>query len=146
MKAIDVLDLPSRVTRLRARSSLSCGNRRRCHRESLSGSDPGLILLGERVGRHPELLSLVKRELEQSEFAIPRIAAASLGDLAVLWGAVAVASKRFHFCFFHHRWPEAGPVHGLALELQPYFHRVRRAATARMNAVKTAQRTAPCQP
>jgi glucokinase len=53
--------------------------------------NPGLILLGGEVGRHPELLSLVKKELEQSEFAIPRIAAASLGEFAVLWGAIAVA-------------------------------------------------------
>jgi len=42
-------------------------------------------------------VSLVKRELEQSEFAIPRIAAASLGDLAVLWGAVAVALEAIPF-------------------------------------------------
>jgi hypothetical protein len=33
----------------------------------------------------------VKKELEQSEFAIPKIAAASLGELAVLWGAIALA-------------------------------------------------------
>lgn len=53
--------------------------------------NPGLIVLGGEVGRHPALLSLVKRELEQSEFAVPRIAAASLGEFAVLWGAIAVA-------------------------------------------------------
>jgi glucokinase len=53
--------------------------------------NPGLILLGGDVGRHPALLSLVKRELEQCEFAIPKIAAASLGEFAVLWGAIAIA-------------------------------------------------------
>jgi glucokinase len=53
--------------------------------------NPGLILLGGEVGRHVALLALVKRELEQSEFAIPRIAAASLGEFAVLWGAISVA-------------------------------------------------------
>jgi glucokinase len=53
--------------------------------------NPGLILLGGDVGRHPALLSFVKRELDQCEFAIPRIAAASLGEFAVLWGAIAIA-------------------------------------------------------
>jgi glucokinase len=53
--------------------------------------NPGLILLGGEVGSHPVLLSFVKKELEQSEFAIPKIAAASLGEFAVLWGAIALA-------------------------------------------------------
>jgi glucokinase len=53
--------------------------------------NPGLILLGGEVGSHPILLSFVKKELEQSEFAIPKIAAASLGEFAVLWGAIALA-------------------------------------------------------
>ena len=53
--------------------------------------NPGLILLGGKVGSHPALLSFVTRELEQSEFAIPKIAAASLGEFAVLWGAIALA-------------------------------------------------------
>lgn len=53
--------------------------------------NPGLILLGGKVGSHPTLLSFVTKELEQSEFAIPKIATATLGDFAVLWGAIAVA-------------------------------------------------------
>jgi glucokinase len=53
--------------------------------------NPGLILLGGRVGSHPTLLRFVSKELEQSEFAVPKIAAASLGDFAVLWGAIALA-------------------------------------------------------
>jgi glucokinase len=53
--------------------------------------NPGLIVLGGEVGSHPSLLSLVKKELEQSEFAVPKIAAASLGKSAVLSGAVALA-------------------------------------------------------
>ena len=53
--------------------------------------NPGLILLGGNVGSHPALLSFVTGELEQSEFAIPKIAAASLGEFAVLWGAIALA-------------------------------------------------------
>ena len=53
--------------------------------------NPGLILLGGDVGSHPALLSFVKKDLEQSEFAIPRIAAASMGEFAVLWGAIALA-------------------------------------------------------
>ena len=53
--------------------------------------NPGLILLGGEVGSHPVLLTFVKKELEQCEFAIPKIAAASLGEFAVLWGAIALA-------------------------------------------------------
>jgi glucokinase len=53
--------------------------------------NPGLILLGGKVGSHPTLLSFVAKELEQSEFAVPKIAAASLGEFAVLWGAIALA-------------------------------------------------------
>jgi predicted NBD/HSP70 family sugar kinase len=53
--------------------------------------NPGLILLGGAVGSHPVLLSFVKKELEQCEFAIPKIAAATLGEFAVLWGAIALA-------------------------------------------------------
>jgi glucokinase len=53
--------------------------------------NPGLILLGGEVGGHPALLRIVQQELEQSEFAIPKICAASLGEIAVLWGTVAVA-------------------------------------------------------
>ena len=53
--------------------------------------NPGLILLGGKVGSHPALLSFVGKELERSEFAVPRIVAASLGDSAVLWGAIALA-------------------------------------------------------
>ena len=43
------------------------------------------------MGSHPTLLSLVSKELEHSEFAVPKIAAASLGEFAVLWGAIALA-------------------------------------------------------
>jgi glucokinase len=53
--------------------------------------NPGLILLGGEVGSHPIMLSFVEKELEQSEFAIPKIAAASLGEFAAFWGAVALA-------------------------------------------------------
>jgi glucokinase len=53
--------------------------------------NPGLIVLGGEVGRHAALLGFVKKELQHCEFAIPRIAAASLGEFAVLWGAIAVA-------------------------------------------------------
>ncbi|MDR3718193.1 MAG: ROK family transcriptional regulator [Bryobacteraceae bacterium] len=53
--------------------------------------NPGLVLLGGEVGRHPALLSFVRRELKQCEFAVPRIATAMLGEAAVLNGAIAVA-------------------------------------------------------
>ena len=52
--------------------------------------NPGLILLGGEVGSHPALLSSVQKQLERCEFAVTRIAAATLGDAAVLWGAIAV--------------------------------------------------------
>jgi glucokinase len=55
--------------------------------------NPGLILLGGKVGSHPSLLSFVTKELEQSEFAVPKIAAAGLGEFAVLWGAIAIAME-----------------------------------------------------
>ena len=53
--------------------------------------NPGLILLGGAVGSHAVVLQLVTEELERCEFAIPRIAAAGLGESGVLWGAIAVA-------------------------------------------------------
>jgi glucokinase len=53
--------------------------------------NPGLIVLGGEVGRHPALLSFLGKELEGCEFAVPRIAAASLGEAAVLRGAIAMA-------------------------------------------------------
>ena len=52
--------------------------------------NPGLILLGGEVGSHPVLLSSVQKQLERCEFAVTRIAVATLGDSAVLWGAIAV--------------------------------------------------------
>lgn len=53
--------------------------------------NPGLILLGGEVGSHPVLLSSVQKQLERCEFAVTRIAVATLGDIAVLWGGIAVA-------------------------------------------------------
>jgi glucokinase len=59
--------------------------------------NPGLILLGGEVGSHPMLLSSVQKQLERSEFAVTRIAAATLGDFAVLWGAIAAALEEIPF-------------------------------------------------
>ena len=53
--------------------------------------NPNLILLGGEVGSHPELIRLVKKQLEGSEFAVTRIETSMLGDRAVLWGAIASA-------------------------------------------------------
>jgi glucokinase len=52
--------------------------------------NPSLILLGGEVGSHPVLLSSVQKQLERCEVAVTRIAAATLGDTSVLWGAIAV--------------------------------------------------------
>ena len=59
--------------------------------------NPALILLGGEVGSHIELLTLVLKELQDSEFAVPRIVAATLGDSATLWGAIAVALDEIPF-------------------------------------------------
>jgi glucokinase len=59
--------------------------------------NPGLILLAGEVGSHPVLLSSVQKELERSEFAVTKIAAATLGDYAVLWGAIATALEGISF-------------------------------------------------
>lgn len=56
--------------------------------------NPALILLAGDVGSHPVMLSSVQKELERSEFAVTRIAAAALGDLAPLWGAIAAALEK----------------------------------------------------
>jgi len=53
--------------------------------------NPALILLGGEVGSHPFLVNLVQRQLERSEFAVPKIAPAALGDSAVLAGSIAAA-------------------------------------------------------
>lgn len=56
--------------------------------------NPGLILLGGEVGSQPILLDYVQKQLEKCEFAIPGVAAANLGDTAVLWGGIALAVDR----------------------------------------------------
>ncbi|GAA3763770.1 ROK family protein [Terriglobus aquaticus] len=53
--------------------------------------NPGLILLGGEVGSHPAMLTAVRKELEGVEFAVTDVAAGTLGDEAVLWGAIALA-------------------------------------------------------
>jgi len=53
--------------------------------------NPGLILLGGELGGHSALIGSVQKQLQESEFAVTRIAPALLGNTSVLWGAVAVA-------------------------------------------------------
>jgi glucokinase len=52
--------------------------------------NPELMLLAGEIGTHPALLDAVRKELERCEFAVPRIAAATLGESAVTWGAIAM--------------------------------------------------------
>jgi glucokinase len=52
--------------------------------------NPELMLLAGEIGSHPALLDAVGKELERCEFAVPRIAAATLGESAVTWGAIAM--------------------------------------------------------
>ena len=56
--------------------------------------NPGLILLEGEVGSHPVLISAVQKQLQESEFAVTRIAAGKLGNTSVLWGGVALALER----------------------------------------------------
>jgi len=70
--------------------------RERCPRKcrlavNMACALPDADRAGGEVGHHRSLLGLVKKELEQCEFAIPRIAASGLGESAVLWGAISVA-------------------------------------------------------
>jgi glucokinase len=53
--------------------------------------NPGLILLGGEIGGHAMLVSSVLKQLEDSEFAVPRIGTNALGSRAGLWGAVSLA-------------------------------------------------------
>jgi len=45
-------------------------NRRRLNRKLVAVLNPGLILLGGKVGSHPISLSFVTKDLEHSEFAM----------------------------------------------------------------------------
>ena len=53
--------------------------------------NPSVILLGGEVGNHPRLLQEVEALLQGSEFAIVRVGLGSLGQSAVLWGAICSA-------------------------------------------------------
>lgn len=53
--------------------------------------NPGLILLGGPIGRHPLLLSSVRQQLQESEFGVMELAQSMLGNTATLWGAISVA-------------------------------------------------------
>jgi glucokinase len=53
--------------------------------------NPSVILLGGEVGNHPRLLQEVEVLLQGSEFAIVRVGLGSLGQSAVLWGAICSA-------------------------------------------------------
>ena len=64
--------------------------------------NPGLILLGGEVGSHPVMLTMVQKQLERSEFGVTRIVAATLGDFAVLWGAIAAALEEIPFVLLPH--------------------------------------------
>jgi len=53
--------------------------------------NPGLILLGGKVGCHPVLIRAVRKQLQESEFGVTEIGAGALGETATLWGAICVA-------------------------------------------------------
>lgn len=53
--------------------------------------NPGLVLLAGPIGCHPVLLAAVRRQLQDSEFAIPELGVGTLGEMAVRWGAISAA-------------------------------------------------------
>ena len=53
--------------------------------------NPNLILLAGEVGSHPAMVTSVQTQLQGSEFAVTTVAVATLGDNAVLWGAISIA-------------------------------------------------------
>jgi glucokinase len=53
--------------------------------------NPGLILLGGKVGGHPVLLDAVRKQLEESEFGVTEIGIGALGTAATLWGGICIA-------------------------------------------------------
>jgi glucokinase len=56
--------------------------------------NPGLILLEGEIGGHPMLISSVQKQLQESEFAVTKIGAGLLGNMSVLWGAIAIALEQ----------------------------------------------------
>ena len=55
--------------------------------------NPSLFVFGGDLGAHAALLEPTVEMLRKSEFAVARVAPSSLGNSAVVWGAVAVAMK-----------------------------------------------------
>jgi glucokinase len=53
--------------------------------------NPRQVLLSGAVGSHPAMLSAVKKELEDSEFAVPEVRTGTLGETAVRWGGISAA-------------------------------------------------------
>jgi len=56
--------------------------------------NPGLILLGGRIGSHPVMIDSVRKQLQRSEFGVTQIEAGALGESASLWGGISVALER----------------------------------------------------
>jgi glucokinase len=56
--------------------------------------NPRLILLAGRIGSHPVVITSVRKQLEDSEFAVPEVGAGSLGDDAARWGGISLALDR----------------------------------------------------
>jgi glucokinase len=64
--------------------------------------NPSLFVFGGTVGAHPALLAPMTEMLSKSEIAVARVVPSSLGDSAVVWGAVALAmhdsEQKLHRC------------------------------------------------
>lgn len=56
--------------------------------------NPGLTLLGGNVGRHPVMITSVRKQLERSEFGVMQIEAGALGEKASLWGGISIALEQ----------------------------------------------------
>jgi glucokinase len=64
--------------------------------------NPGLFVFGGDLGAHSALLEPMVELLRKADFAVARVLPSSLGDSAVVWGAVAVAMKDSEQNLYHY--------------------------------------------
>ena len=53
--------------------------------------NPGLILMGGKVGSHPVLIEFIRKQLEGAEFAVTKVSTSASGGRGVLWGGISLA-------------------------------------------------------
>jgi glucokinase len=65
--------------------------------------NPSLFVFGGDLGAHPALLEPTVEMLRKSEIAVARVLPSSLGNSAVVWGAVAVAMRDSEETLYHYQ-------------------------------------------